>query len=100
MSGKAVKTIRSKSVSIETPKSSPGKPPKNSAVKAPVKAVGYLRVSTGEQELEKNKADILRLANDLDLGRVHFVEEKISAKSRGAREKSPKFSTNSPKAMR
>jgi DNA invertase Pin-like site-specific DNA recombinase len=50
------------------------------AEKSPAKAVGYLRVSTGEQELEKNKADILRLANDLDLGKVHFTEEKISGK--------------------
>jgi DNA invertase Pin-like site-specific DNA recombinase len=29
------------------------------------KTIGYLRVSTGEQELEKNKADILHLANYL-----------------------------------
>lgn len=38
----------------------------------------YLRVSTEEQDLEKNKADILFLANDKNLGRVEFVEEKIS----------------------
>src|SRR4051812_46865613 len=44
------------------------------------KTIGYLRVSTGEQELEKNKADILRLANQEDLGRVQFVEEKVSGK--------------------
>ncbi len=44
------------------------------------KTVGYLRVSTGEQELEKNKADILRLANTYDLGRVRFVEERVSGK--------------------
>ncbi len=42
--------------------------------------VGYLRVSTANQDLEKNKADILQLANNHDLGRVHFVEEKISGK--------------------
>src|ERR1700680_4037691 len=42
--------------------------------------VGYLRVSTADQDLEKNKADILQLANNHDLGRVHFVEEKISGK--------------------
>lgn len=77
MSAKAVKTVQSKSVSVETLKSSPQKLPKNSAA---AKAVGYLRVSTGEQELEKNKADILRLANDANLGRVRFVEEKISGK--------------------
>lgn len=53
---------------------------KNDSVAVQKKAVGYLRVSTGEQELEKNKADILRLANELDLGRVKFVEEKISGK--------------------
>lgn len=44
------------------------------------KTVGYLRVSTGAQELEKNKADILHLANQFDLGRVQFVEEKVSGK--------------------
>jgi DNA invertase Pin-like site-specific DNA recombinase len=44
------------------------------------KTIGYLRVSTGEQELEKNKADILSLANHHDLGKVHFVEEKVSGK--------------------
>lgn len=44
------------------------------------KTVGYLRVSTGEQELEKNKADILRLANTYDMGKVQFVEEHVSGK--------------------
>lgn len=44
------------------------------------KTIGYLRVSTGAQELEKNKADILQLANQFDLGRVQFVEEKVSGK--------------------
>ena len=42
--------------------------------------VGYLRVSTVDQDLEKNKADILQLANHHDLGRVSFVEKKISGK--------------------
>jgi len=42
--------------------------------------IGYLRVSTGAQDLDKNKADILRLANQEDLGRVQFVEEKVSGK--------------------
>jgi DNA invertase Pin-like site-specific DNA recombinase len=78
---KAVKTIQAKSESVDSQKSSQNKTSKNlPAVKSPAKAVGYLRVSTGDQELEKNKADILRLANDLDLGKVHFVEEKISGK--------------------
>jgi len=42
------------------------------------KTMGYLRVSTAEQDLEKNKAAILEYANNKDFGRVHFVEEKIS----------------------
>ena len=40
--------------------------------------IGYLRVSTNEQDLEKNKADIFKLANEKDLGRVEVVEEKVS----------------------
>jgi DNA invertase Pin-like site-specific DNA recombinase len=45
-----------------------------------MKTVGYLRVSTIDQDLEKNRADILRLANERDLGRVQWTEEKISGK--------------------
>jgi DNA invertase Pin-like site-specific DNA recombinase len=37
----------------------------------------YLRVSKLDQDLEKNKADILKLANDAHLGHVQFIEEKI-----------------------
>jgi DNA invertase Pin-like site-specific DNA recombinase len=44
------------------------------------KTIGYLRVSTIGQELEKNKADILKLANERDLGKVTFIEEIISGK--------------------
>ena len=44
------------------------------------KTVGYLRVSTASQELKKNKADILKLANTFDLGKVSFVEEIVSGK--------------------
>lgn len=82
MSDKAVQTIQAKAESADSTKSSSKRilHKNSSSVKAPAKAVGYLRVSTGEQELEKNKADILRLANDLDLGKVRFVEEKISGK--------------------
>ncbi|MFL5658467.1 MAG: recombinase family protein [Ktedonobacteraceae bacterium] len=40
----------------------------------------YLRVSTIDQDLEKNKADILKLANSLQLGHVHFEEEKLFGK--------------------
>jgi len=44
------------------------------------KNVAYLRVSTHDQDLEKNKSDILRLANDKNLGKVEFVQEKVSGK--------------------
>jgi len=44
------------------------------------KNIAYLRVSTTEQDLEKNKAEILHLANDKGLGKVEFVEEKISGR--------------------
>jgi DNA invertase Pin-like site-specific DNA recombinase len=44
------------------------------------KTIGYLRVSTADQDLAKNKADILKLANDKDLGKVQFVEETVSGR--------------------
>jgi DNA invertase Pin-like site-specific DNA recombinase len=43
-----------------------------------VKTIGYLRVSTGKQENEKNKVDILKFANDHSMGNVEFVEETVS----------------------
>jgi len=46
----------------------------------PRKVIGYLRVSAINQDLEKNKADILSYANDHDLGKVHFVQEVVSGK--------------------
>lgn len=42
------------------------------------KTIAYLRVSTVLQDLEKNKADILHLANNKDLGKVEFVTEKVN----------------------
>lgn len=42
------------------------------------RTVAYLRVSTTDQDLEKNKADILHLANDTALGPVEWVEEHVS----------------------
>jgi DNA invertase Pin-like site-specific DNA recombinase len=42
------------------------------------RTIGYLRVSTAEQDLEKNKADIALLANEKNLGWVEWVDEKIS----------------------
>lgn len=44
------------------------------------KVIGYLRVSTMSQDLEKNKADILTYANDHKLGNVDFIEEVVSGK--------------------
>jgi len=43
-----------------------------------MKTVAYLRVSTEVQDLEKNKADILKYSNENKLGNVEFAEEKIS----------------------
>jgi DNA invertase Pin-like site-specific DNA recombinase len=42
------------------------------------KTIGYLRVSTIDQDTEKNKAEILKLANEKDFGKVTFIEEKVS----------------------
>ena len=42
--------------------------------------IGYLRVSTPEQDVEKNKADMLYLANEKQLGSIHFVEEQVSGR--------------------
>jgi DNA invertase Pin-like site-specific DNA recombinase len=42
--------------------------------------IAYLRVSTLDQDLEKNKSDILHLANEKNLGKVEFVQEKVSGK--------------------
>lgn len=41
----------------------------------------YLRVSTFEQNTDKNKLDILKFANDKKLGNVEFIEEQISGRS-------------------
>ena len=42
------------------------------------RTIGYLRVSTSDQDLDKNRADILALANEKKLGNVDWVEEKVS----------------------
>ena len=44
------------------------------------KTVAYLRVSTYDQNIDKNKSDILHFANRLDLGKVQFVEEIASGR--------------------
>ena len=40
----------------------------------------YLRVSTIDQDTEKNKLEVLKFAHSLRLGNVEFVEEKITGK--------------------
>jgi DNA invertase Pin-like site-specific DNA recombinase len=52
----------------------------SNTAKTPPKTTAYLRVSTIDQDIEKNKAAILALANSKVLGHVHFVEEKVSGK--------------------
>jgi DNA invertase Pin-like site-specific DNA recombinase len=42
------------------------------------RVIGYLRVSTQDQDIEKNKADILAFANERKLGPVEWVTEKVS----------------------
>jgi len=46
----------------------------------PTRTIAYLRVSTTDQDLEKNKADILHLANQKALGQVEWVEETVSSR--------------------
>ena len=51
----------------------------NTAKNTP-KTIAYLWVSTIDQDIDKNKAAILALANHKVLGHVQFVEEKVSGK--------------------
>ncbi len=44
------------------------------------KTTAYLRVSTTDQDLEKNKFDILELSNQKGLGQVEWVEETVSGR--------------------
>lgn len=44
------------------------------------KTIAYLRVSTDDQDIEKNKFDILHLANEKGLGKVEWVEETVSGR--------------------
>jgi DNA invertase Pin-like site-specific DNA recombinase len=44
------------------------------------RTIAYLRVSTTDQDLEKNKFEILQLANDKGLGQVEWVEETVSGR--------------------
>lgn len=44
----------------------------------PKKVIGYLRVSTADQDPAKNRADVLAFANSKGLLKVEFVEETVS----------------------
>ena len=44
------------------------------------RTIGYLRVSTIDQDLMKNRHEILELSNSKDFGKVEWVEEKVSGK--------------------
>lgn len=44
------------------------------------RTVGYLRVSTADQDLYKFRADVLQFAQDRGFGKVEFAEEKVSGK--------------------
>lgn len=44
------------------------------------KTIAYLRVSTNDQDIEKNKSGILHLANEKELGKVEWVEEQASGR--------------------
>jgi len=57
----------------------------------------YLRVSTLEQNTEKNKLDILKFANAKKLGNVEFVEEQISGKTNFKERKLGKLLNNMQK---
>ncbi len=45
-----------------------------------MKTIGYLRVSSENQDIEKNKAEILRFANEKKLEQVIWVSEIVSGK--------------------
>ena len=45
-----------------------------------MKTVGYLRVSTDLQDVDNQRLEVLRLANDRGLGSVEFVEEIVSGR--------------------
>lgn len=47
---------------------------------AATQTIAYLRVSTSDQDIEKNKFDILQLANEKKLGRVEWVDETVSGR--------------------
>jgi DNA invertase Pin-like site-specific DNA recombinase len=56
-----------------------GRPKRKNLTKAHAKkAYSYLRVSTADQSVDKFKNEVLRYANQKNLGQVTFFEDKIS----------------------
>ena len=53
----------------------------NQERKVKMATYSYLRVSTIDQNTEKNKLEVLKFANEKKLGNVEFVEEQISGKA-------------------
>lgn len=49
-------------------------------IKHKINTIAYLRLLAIDQDVEKDKADILYLANDHELGKVQFSEERVSGK--------------------
>jgi DNA invertase Pin-like site-specific DNA recombinase len=61
-----------------SPQETSRKIPKMIRTVPPNKTIGYLRVSTFEQDTDKNEAAVLKFANDHGLDHVKFITEKIS----------------------
>jgi DNA invertase Pin-like site-specific DNA recombinase len=54
---------------------------KSTTIQQERKTVAYLRVSTVDQDIEKNKSDILHFSNQRELGTVQFIEEIATGKT-------------------
>ncbi|WP_054032009.1 recombinase family protein [Desulfatitalea tepidiphila] len=48
--------------------------------KHPGKTIAYVRVSTDKQDMENQRLEILKMANDRGLGKVRFVEETVTGR--------------------
>jgi DNA invertase Pin-like site-specific DNA recombinase len=75
---------------VTKPKPKKGTHRVTTKIKKMPKTVAYLRVSTINQDLEKNKADILKLANDRNFGKVELIEEKASKYKTGWKDRKVK----------
>ncbi len=63
------------------------------------KTISYLRVSSPQQDTEKNKADILKFANDRKFGHIEFIEEKSRVRNLGRNGRSRGSSTTLVKVI-